>query len=390
MRIEVILLRNNGNYFIMNKLMDYKQGYGENIKYLRPGITIDDTNKKEGWFISKVFDSREKLTNWQQLLMDGNILSEASVSVYIYSSESEYMIYNEKNMKIENVIRDVAIGMDEKKILFEKFYNDKITNPKDVLLHHIKGRYLWILVHLKTQGEDNPEISKIKLVFPKKSLMYFLPEVYQENTKSASFLERYLEIFETLYSDINDNISKFPEYLDPDSVPREFLSWLAEWIAIEDIFLWNEEQLRYLIKNGLRLYKIRGTKQYLKEMVQLYTGKEPYIIEYFDITKYKNDGNTIDNMFELYSDSEFVFTVIVDLGHKISNMEYQTLTRIINISKPAHMGCKLVVLEPYIYLGKHSYLGINSVLGDFGIPVLDNQQALAFIKLQKNDERTEE
>lgn len=372
----------NGNYFVLNKESDYAQGYGENIRYLSPGITIDDSKKGEGWYITKVFDSCEKRTDWHQLLTEGTVVSEASVSFYIYVSEKETLQTEEGEILIIDAIRDNSKSIIEKQRCFQNNLAGKTENPKDVLLHHIRGRYLWMMIQFRMQGENNPEISKVKVVFPKKSLLTFLPDVYQENKKSASFLERYLEIFETLYSDINDRIGNISEYFDPDATPKEFLEWLAGWICIEDTFLWNEEQLRYLLKNGIRLYKIRGTKRYLEEMIQLYTGTEPYIVEYHDLAMYKKDVSISENLDNLYGDSEYVFNVIVNMGRKINNREYQILTRIINLSKPAYMGCRLIALEPYIYVGKHSYLGINSVLGSFGSPVLNNSEALNFIKLE--------
>lgn len=382
-------MRYNGSYFMLNKNMDYLQGYGINIRYLNPGITIDDVSAGDGWYITKVFDSCEKLTVWQQLLTEGRVLSEASVSFYLYTSENEKINMGEEEILIEDFLKKEEIDIKSKMKIFEHSFKGKMIAPKDALLHHISGRYMWMIIHLKMQGDNNPEISKIKLVFPKKSLITYLPDVYQESKKSASFLERYLEIFDTMYSDINHKIENISAYFDPDSTPKEFLEWLAEWISVEDTFLWNEEQLRYLLKNALRLYKIRGTRKYLEEMIKLYSGTEPYIVENHQLNRFKNDSDISDNLENLYGNSEYVFSVIINMGRKISDREYQILTRIINISKPAHMGCRLIALEPYIYIGKHSYLGINSVLGTFSSAVLNNKESINFIKLENNDSQEE-
>lgn len=382
-------LRKNGNYFMLNKNMDYSEGYGINVRYLNPGITINDVEKGDGWYITKVFDSREKLTVWHQLLTEGKVLSEASVSFYLYTSENDKINFDNEEVFIGDFLKNDEIDIKTKMKLLQDSFKGKIIAPKDVLLHHISGRYMWMIIHLKMQGDNNPEISRIKLVFPKKSLITFLPDVYQEYKKSASFLERYLEIFETMYSDINHKIENISEYLDPDSTPKEFLEWLAEWISVEDTFLWNEEQLRYLLKNALRLYKIRGTRKYLEEMIKLYTGTEPYIVENHQLSRFKNDGDISENLEKLYGNSEYVFSVIINMGRKISDREYQILTRIINTSKPAYMGCRLIALEPYIYIGKHSYLGINSKLGTFSSPMLNNQEAINFIKLVNKDSQAE-
>lgn len=376
----------NGSYFILNKSTDYAEGSGFNIEYLSPGIKISEEEERDGYYFTKLFDSYEKKTGWQQMLVEGSILSEASVSFYIYTSETEWINTSDGKREIKELLREESISVEKKMILFEKHLALKVRGCKDVLLHQVTGRYLWLLIHLKMQGDHNPAITKVKLVFPKKSLMNFLPDVYQENPKSASFLERYLEIFDTLYSEVNDRIRDIAVYFDPDATPEEFLQWMAEWIAIEDVYMWNEEQLRFLLKNATRLYKIRGTRQYLEEMIGLYTGRKPYIVENHALEKYKQDLVKGDNLEQLYGAGSFVFTVIVNLGRKVSEREYQILTRLINAAKPAYMGCRLVVLEPYIYLGKHSYLGINSVLGNYALPVIDSKTSLAFIKLEKKEE----
>jgi hypothetical protein len=81
---------------------------------------------------------------------------------------------------------------------------------------------------------------------------------------------------------------------------------------------------------------------------------------------------------ELYGENRYIFTVIIGLGAINNNDEYKILTKIIENAKPAHMEGNVVVLEPYIFLNKHSYLGINSVLGQYQNLVLDGQAAIAF------------
>jgi len=48
------------------------------------------------------------------------------------------------------------------------------------------------------------------------------------------------------------------------------------------------------------------------------------------------------------------------------------------MAKPAHMECRIVALKPYIFLGQHSYLGINSVLGQYKAFQLDGLCAVPF------------
>lgn len=257
-----------------------------------------------------------------------------------------------------------------------------------MLLHEVEGEYLWFRIRLISQGEAYPKITRIKIIFPKNTWLSYLPEVYQEDETGASFVERYLGMFQSMYQDMSDKIYRIPEYMDPDAAHGPFLQWLGTWRSIEDSYIWKEDQLRYLIAHGVELYRKRGTVDYLKEMVQLYTGKPPYIVEYHQLEPYMGDHDYAERLMELYGKNSYIFTVIVDMDSHNINREYKILTRIIEQAKPAHIESNIIVLEPFIFLDKHSYLGINSVLGSYGAFVLDGQASIPFTALTaREDER---
>jgi hypothetical protein len=58
--------------------------------------------------------------------------------------------------------------------------------------------------------------------------------------------------------------------------------------------------------------------------------------------------------------------------------EHKTLLKIIESAKPAHVEANVVVLKPYIFLDKYSYLGMNSVLGRYRPANLDGFSAVPF------------
>ena len=161
----------NGCYFILNKHSDFLQGYGENIRYLATGVTIQQAKLRDGWYFTRIFDSGEKKMKWQQMLFEGDILSEASVSFYIYASDIPELTVDNRQMSIEELIQSDNLKAKEKMAIMSDCLVLKVRGLKDVLLHQITGLYLWMVVHLKMQGDDNPDVTKIKLVFPKKSLM---------------------------------------------------------------------------------------------------------------------------------------------------------------------------------------------------------------------------
>ena len=372
-------------YFIWNKEIDFKRGSHYNIKFLNPGIEIEDVQNGIGVFYSRLLDSREKQTEWHRLLVEGNLISEASVQFKFYASQTRMTTWNGELIDIGELLEDSSVADKEKEKILEEFAVMTVDNPRDCLLHQIKGQFSWFRVQMIAQGEGSPCITKIKMIFPKNTWMQYLPDIYMEEKESASFVERYLGMFQSLYQDMTDAIWKVPQYLDPDVADGAFIEWLAEWISVEDSYLWNEEQLRYLVKHGMELYRKRGTVEYLKEMIKLYIGKEPYIVEYHQLEPYMKQFHYAEKLRKLYGFNRYVFTVVVDMSRQITNKEYQVLKRIVEQAKPAHMESNVIVLEPYIFMDKHSYLGMNSVLGTYSAFVLDGQSSIPFTALTESE-----
>lgn len=371
-------MREPVKYFVFNKKTDYLRGSAYNIRFLEPGIAIADPENGKGVFFSRLLDSGEKKTNWHRLLVNRASYTEASIRFYIYASDSAYAEYEGKGYELGRLLADSSIDYELKQRIISPYLVNSYQDPEDVLLFNVEARYLWFLVELIAHSNSDPQIYRVKLFFPKDSWMKYLPEVYQSDKKSASFVERFLAIYQTLYQDLTNRINTFAGYFDPDKVDEEVLRWLSGWLSIEDNYVWDADKLRYLLSNAMSLYKIRGTAEYLRQMVALYTGREPFIIEYHQFEAYMINNAQTELLTRLYGDSIYIFTVIVDMEAGIGINEYKILNKIIENAKPAHMEGSLIVLEPFIFLNRYSYLGINSILGKYQDLVLDGQSAISF------------
>lgn len=364
---------------MFNKRLDFNRCYLYNMHYengeLKTGI------KKEphsSFMISRLLDSGEIDMEWHQLLLYMNHanISNTSYEITIYATNTlEFQLEGITN-NIEKILKDDEILLEEKKKIFKPFYQKTISNINDILLHEVKGRYLWFVLECKSKQEQTINIKKIKVCFPKISWISYLPEVYQSEDKDL-FLERFLAIFQTMYEEVNQEIKEVPYLMDLDGTDKKFLEWMAKWLDIAECYMWSEEQLRTLLKNALKLYKIRGTRKAVSEFVKIYCGgEEPYIVENFQVRNKLN---------HLYEDNAYKFYVIVKEEYIPSVREYQTLNKIIEEVKPAYMELELIVLKPFIFLDQHSYLGINSVLGEYKDLHLDGTSMLEFSVLRKND-----
>ena len=350
------------------------------------GLQLANIQQEEGYYYSRLLDTREKQMQWHRLLVEGDTISESAVRFWIYTSESPTVCYGDTELDLETLLTDETMPVQEKQNLFQPYCVRMIDNPKDCLLHDVQGRYLWFCIRFVAQSGHSPSIKKMKWIFPKNTWLQYLPDIYQENRESASFVERYLGMFQSLYQDMTAAIWNVPQYLDADVVTGAFLEWLTSWISVEDSYLWNEEQLRYLLQHGIELYHKRGTVQYLEEMVRLYTGRTPFIVEQHDLEGYLNQSSYAEQLRILYGADSYTFTVIVDCEKQMSNRDYKVLTKIVEQAKPAHMESNIIVLEPYIFLDQHSYLGINSVLSRYGTLVLDGQASIPFAALSEPEQ----
>jgi phage tail-like protein len=126
----------------------------------------------------------------------------------------------------------------------------------------------------------------------------YLPALFQQD---SAFTGQFLLAFERILTglhplDADDSIpqqSGLEEILDrihtyfiPGSgiadgqrAPKDFLPWLASWVALSLREDWEEEEKRRFISRIAPLYQYRGTLRGLKELLQTYTGEAATIYE---------------------------------------------------------------------------------------------------------------
>ncbi len=212
----------------------------------------------------------------------------------------------------------------------------------------------------------------------------YLPEIYdtyplslkgsrEEQKDGDSFLRRYLGVFQQVYEEMTQRIDDMPHMLYPEHTGRDFLEWLAQWCGIENPEIWLDSQLRYLLLNQSRLSGIRGTRKYMEEMVRLYTGVVPYIVEYYQTAAYRTDIKKNRLLSRLYGSTPYEITVILKKQVIRSHQKMAVLHKIVEASAPAGIICRLIVLQPCIYLDKYSYIGVNSRLAGYGQIRLDDR-----------------
>ena len=262
-----------------------------------------------------------------------------------------------------------------------------LINPRDALIRGATGRYLHLEITLIGNEENTPTLKSVRVYFPRLSYLRYLPAVYQEDEASRDFLERFLSLFETFFTDTEEKIEHIVRYFDVDATPSDFLPWLARWLALAADDNWTEAQLRELIGQAPDLYRKRGTRAGIEKIIEIFTGDRPLIMEYFQPEQWKESmeksgsipkelEDWLDYLTQAYTNHPFRFWVLLKPFSVRNEKEWQTIQRVIEADKPAYTEACIKVLQPWIYLGRECYLGFNThLLGASGTVLTDIEEA---------------
>ncbi|MEG0565618.1 MAG: phage tail protein, partial [Hungatella sp.] len=254
----------------------------------------------------------------------------------------------------------------------------EMNNPTDKLLFEIKGRYLWFAISMQTGQEEAPQLQDLTFYFPRETWLKYLPEVYERNEESREFLERYLGIFQSIYEDMEREIRQDASLLDADATSDEFLTWLAGWLDIGNTYMWSRDKLRCLISRAADLFELRGTKRGLLEILTLYTGDEPLLVEEWQTREFRKSGSQKVEMERLYGREPNMFTLLLKEKYLSSSRDYQVILSLVKAYAPAYMEVRIVPIKPLLFLGEYTYLGINSGLGQYRPFKLDGLSVLPY------------
>jgi phage tail-like protein len=103
-----------------------------------------------------------------------------------------------------------------------------------------------------------------------------LPAIYQAD----ELMGRFLMLFESFWAPITQQIDQMHYYFNPKLTPPEALGWLAQWVDLQLDEHLTVAQQRHLLSTAAAHYRRRGSRQGLTEMLEIYTGVTPTIIEH--------------------------------------------------------------------------------------------------------------
>ncbi len=363
--VEKLAVDEGDRIYIFNK----EKGFGkeeQKIVILKPEWRFIRPQKKSlasGIYFSKAFDSTKAGMQWHKIMLEADIPDNVQVKVSYLTAETKEWLINGKNEDLDNYLADAASISeaqlkDKIKDLDTLNWSEPFVNPRDALIGGPAGRYLWLRIELTGSELRTPTVKGIRVYLPRMSYLRYLPAVYQEDQASRDFLERFLSLFETFLTNFEEQIDHIVRYFDAGFVSGDLLRWLASWLAVAVDENWTDEKLRELIKQAPELYKKRGTREGIEEIIKLYTGSKPFIIEQFQL-KGAQDRELINR---LYGADPYDFCLLLKPFQVQQENELSAVRRIVAAEKPAHTQANIVALQPWIYLDLHTYLGVNTYL----------------------------
>jgi phage tail-like protein len=195
------------------------------------------------------------------------------------------------------------------------------------------------------------------------SYLGHLPAIFRQDP----FLGRFLLAFEQILTGggtdvagLEATISRLADYLDPMTTEPEFLPWLAGWVTLSLRADWDEATKRGFIQRIVPLYRLRGTREGLRSMLELYTGEPVEVVD---------DLAEPPHFFE-------VRLTLSEADPDLLRSKQQIARAIIDQEKPAHTfyalqiavpTMRLVSLElhqktdaPLLILGENTLLGTST------------------------------
>jgi len=145
------------------------------------------------------------------------------------------------------------------------------------------GRRLWVAVEMFGDGRASPELIALRAYAGRASYRdRHLPAVYHEQVfgpegdmpgtaTGADFLERFIGLFEGVFTGIEDRIAASYRFTDAFAVPEEALPWLASWIGVALEPGMPPVRARRMIANAAGLARRHGTLDGLRLVLDIAT-----------------------------------------------------------------------------------------------------------------------
>ena len=305
-------------------------------------------------------DSGESEFRWGRVKLDVSLPGESAVRIYARASdEAEWEAWGSYASR--------GSGAEAAQLLF----GEPKAYAGDAWLSE-RGRYLWLAIGFTSGGAEKPRLDEVSILAESDHMAEYMPAVYREQ----DFTHRYLSVFTAMLQDMEDHIEESRRQLSPGSADPEMLRYLAHWLCAEGDM--PEEELRRTLPQVIEEYETMYTVEGIKRSVKRLTGQTPEIIEHFMVDP--NDPACKDPELyrRLYGDDPYRFFILLPQGTFKEQKDMERFLVQLEEIIPAETTAQLILTKPGVQLDWHTYLGMNTALGEYVPAVIDESVTIQY------------
>lgn len=335
------------NFLTLCTREQFARGAYFGIRVLEDALCLDD-GVFAGIALLPPVDSGEAGFRWSRVRLNAEIPGQSGI--HIFARASDDGTWPEWD----------ALAAAEKPdgALLREVFGPPASSGTEAWLS-LSGRRLWLALELTGSGPQRPRVDAVSLRMEGDHMADYLPAIYQEQ----DFTYRFLSIFSSMFQDLEEEIESFPRQLDPDSAAPEMLEYLSQWLCMEPEK--DPELLRRRFPGILEEYETMYTRAGVMRSVERLTGVKPWLIEHFMVDPNSPDCADPALYRRLYGENPYRFFLLLPQRTFAQQAQMERFIDQMRELIPAETEFELVLLKPCIQLDWHTYLGINSRIGDY-------------------------
>ena len=327
-------------------------------------LLLESKKYPMGFVCFPVIDSCEPGFRWSRAWLEGSFPQDTTVRLRCFLSDSLEEWEGGFDWRMKHLC-------DEPDPLYaaQTLFGAPISDGTDFLIPG-SGQYLRLMAELGSTSGENPSISALRVQVTADHMTDYLPAIYRD----SDFTYRFLSIFDSMVSDMEQRIDAISAELDVQEANDEMLSYLASWLCLEPST--DRAAIQQQMKTALDDYETMYSVEGIRRTIRRLTGHDAVLIEGKDVDPNSPDAGDSDMLRQLYGDDPFRFFVLLDESVFPTVKDRENFISQMRHFIPAGVEMELVTLRPGIQLGWHTYLGINTVLKGYVAAVIGDNTSI--------------
>jgi len=215
-------------------------------------------------------DGRDPNCLWHRLCVDACIHPETQIQIEARAADTEADLQWERWQLQPTLYKRPTTEVPYSALWSQADLKQPYVGTWELLFQQVRGRHLQLRLTLKGNGRTSPSVRALRVHYPRFSyLREYLPDVYQQDPTSLSFLDRFLANPEGVLTTLEGTIAQAQTLFDARTVPADGVEWLASWVGLVLDPAWSDYQRRLLLAQTPYFFQRRGTLPGLMQAILL-------------------------------------------------------------------------------------------------------------------------